>query len=101
MRRKPPVGLTKEKTMRSKIPMYALDKVEKKFAIKVNTFLKLEARVDANDEKRKSVSAIVNDALDNLVRDDDFTPEMMKRAEEIMHENLKKREAAKAKRKGE
>ena len=38
--------------------MYALDKVEKKFAIKVNTFLKLEARVDASDEKRKSVSAI-------------------------------------------
>ena len=87
--------------MRSKIPMYALDKVEKKFAIKVNTFLKIEARVDANDEKRKSVSAIVNDALDNLVRDDDFTPEMMRRAEEIMHENLKKREAAKAKMKGE
>ena len=81
--------------------MYALDKVEKKFAIKVNTFLKLEARVDLNDENHNSVSAIVNEALDNLVRDDDFTPAMMKRAEEIMHENLKKREAAKAKKKGE
>ena len=87
--------------MKSKIPMYALDKVEKKFAIKVNTFLKLEARVDVNDAKRNCVSAIVNNALDTLVRDDDFTSEMMRRAEEIMHKNLAKREAAKAKRKGE
>lgn len=86
--------------MKSKIPMYALDKVEKKFAIKVNTFLKLEARVNTTDEKCKNVSAIVNSALDDLVRDDDFTPEMMKRAEQIMHENLLKREAAKAKRRG-
>ena len=76
------------------MPMYALDKVEKKFAVKVNTFVRLEAR--AKDEG-KAVAAIVNHALDELVRDDPFTPEMVERAKALMDNNLAKRNAMKAK----
>lgn len=76
------------------MPMYALDKVEKKFAVKVNTFVRLEAR--AKDEGR-AVASVVNRALDELVRDDPFTPEMVKRAEELMERNIAKRNAMKAK----
>ena len=79
--------------MSSKMPMYALDKVEKKFAIKVNTFVRLEIIAKKD---RKTVSAVVNAALDDLVRDDPFTPDMMKRATELMEKNLKKRNAKKA-----
>ena len=75
------------------MPMYALDKVEKKFVVKVNTFVRLEAR--AKDEG-KAVAVIVNRALDDLVRDDPFTPEMMERAKDLMDRNLAKRNAMKA-----
>lgn len=80
------------------MPMYALDKVEKKFAVRVNTFVRLEARAKA---AKKTTSAIVNSALDDLVRDDPFTPEMLDEAKRIMDRNLEKRNKMKAQKGGE
>lgn len=80
--------------MSKKIPMYSIDKVEKKWAVKVSTFVRLEARAKAAG---LPVATLANAILDHHVENDVVTIEMEARAEELRKKNREIRASMKAK----
>lgn len=79
--------------MSSKMPYYAIDKVAATVTIDAKSRAKWDKRAM---ESGKSVTTLMAMFLEAEVRDDPFTVDDMERADEYMRDNIRKREARKA-----
>ena len=80
--------------MSNRLPMPALDKVEKKFSVHVETVARLERRAK---KEGQPLATYVNSILDELVEKDPCDVAMVERIKELMDENIKRRNNLKAK----
>jgi hypothetical protein len=81
--------------MSDKLTMRALDKVERRLSVHVQTALKIEKRARSAGI---AVATMMNAILDEAVCGDPWTADDEKRAREIIDANFAKREAEKIKR---
>jgi hypothetical protein len=79
--------------MSNKLTMRALDKVERRLSVKVETSVKIEKRAKAAGI---APATMMNAILDEAVAGDPWTAEDEARAREIIDANFKKRESDKA-----
>lgn len=78
--------------MSNRLAMPALDKVEKKFSVRVETLTRLEKRAS---KAGIPLATYVNRELDHLVEDDPCDIQMLERIKELMDANVRRRETLK------
>ena len=79
--------------MSSKLPLYAVDKCPVRLWLPAETFIKLEKR---SEESGLPVATIVTAMVIEAVKDDPFVAEDLVRLNEIINENIRKRDQRKA-----
>ena len=80
--------------MSNKLPMVAIDKIEVKFSMRVETIVRLERMMkNAGIESR---SAMINALVDDDVKDVQLEAEDIEKINKMMKENLDRRNALKA-----
>lgn len=80
--------------MSKKLPLYAVDKCPVRLWLPAETIIKLERR---SKESGLPVATIVTAIVIDAVKDDPFVAEDLVRLNEIIVENIRKREVRKAK----
>ena len=80
--------------MSDKMPMYAVDKCRIKVNVPVEVKVKLESLAE---ETGLSVSALAAAEIEEMVKDRPFGAQELMRVNEIISENIRKRDALKAK----
>jgi len=81
--------------MSKEMPYYSIDKVAATVSIDAKARAKWDARAAADPKKRK-VTTLMALFLEEAVRDDPFTLEMKRKADEYMDRNAERREIRKA-----
>ena len=79
--------------MSKKLPLYAVDKCPVRLWLPAETYIKLERR---SEELGLPVATIVTAMVIEAVKDDPFVAEDLVRLNEIINENIRKRDQRKA-----